>query len=86
MVLAVQPGTQAAEDHGTVVRTGLVISEVAGQPVHGLSYQEVTKAIAGHPGRPLTVNFWADGDEDQQDASHSPGHHVKYLNRPSAYE
>ena len=83
MVLAVQSGTQAAEDHGTVLRTGLVISEVAGQPVHGLSYQEVTKAIAGHPGRPLTVNFWADGsDEDQQDV----GHHVKYLNRPSEYE
>jgi hypothetical protein len=88
MVLAVQPSTQAAEDHATVLQTGLVISEVAGQPMDGLSYQEVTKAIADHPARPLTVKFWANGtsDENQENAASTPGHHVKYLNSPSAYE
>ena len=85
MLLAVQPNTQAAEDHSTVLRTGLVISEVAGQSVEGLSYQEVTQVIAGHPSRPLTVKFWADGDdEDGANAPRVPGLTVR--SSASAYE
>ena len=85
MLLAVQPNTQAAENHSTVLRTGLVISEVAGQSVEGLSYQEVTQVIAGHPSRPLTVKFWADGDdEDGANAPRVPGLTVR--SSASAYE
>jgi hypothetical protein len=66
MVLAIQPNTQAAEGNASeLLRTGLVISAVADRPVAGLSYQEVTDAIAGHPARPLTIRFWVDDDDDE---------------------
>lgn len=88
MILAVQPNSQAAVDHGTKLRAGLVLSEVAGQSMDGLSHEQVSEVISGHRARPLVLKFWAsDGDEDNQEASlHTPGHMVKYLNSPSAYE
>ena len=87
MLLAVQPDTQAAEDHATVLKTGLVISEVAGQAMDGLSYEEVTAVIRGHPGRPLTIKFWIDSTIDAEaGAAHVPGHTVRYLGNRSAVE
>ena len=82
----IRVGAAVACEGPFVLRTGLVISEVAGQTVKGLSYQEVTDVIAKHPQRPLTMKFWADDGSDPQIMTHVPGHMVRYLNSPSAYE
>jgi Ca2+-binding EF-hand superfamily protein/pSer/pThr/pTyr-binding forkhead associated (FHA) protein len=54
MVLAVRPGSQAVH---AGVREGLVVETVAGSPVAGRSYEEVTSIISAHPERPLQVTF-----------------------------
>ena len=54
-VLDVKAGTQAM--HHQELRAGLIIRTVGGTSVAGMSYEEVTKVIIGHPERPLLVKF-----------------------------
>ena len=54
-VLDVKAGTQAT--HHRELRAGLIVRAVGGTSVLGMSYEEVTSVIIGHPERPLLVQF-----------------------------
>lgn len=55
MILAIQQGSQA-ENHPELV-SGLVLTAVGSTLVAGRTHEAVTRAIVGHPERPLLLRF-----------------------------
>lgn len=55
MILAIQQGSQA-ENHTELV-SGLVLTAVGSTLVAGRTHEAVTRAIVGHPERPLMLRF-----------------------------
>ena len=55
MILAVRSGGQAAKH--VELRRGLILTEVGGISLRGMSLEQVTAVISEHPQRPLRVVF-----------------------------